>query len=187
MRVISGECRGLRLKPVPGQETRPTTDRVKEAMFSILTPYLNEGIVLDLFAGTGALGIESLSRGMSRCVFVEQSQKAVQILQENIRHCRFLDRSQVICSSASRALQQLAAQNETFDCVLLDPPYEKQWGPNMVQEIQNLQLAKEHTIYMIEHVSKDTLPLSVGTAQLVKQSRYGDTTLSFYQEGKKSL
>lgn len=96
MRVISGQQGGLRLKPVPGKQTRPTTDKVKESIFNMIGPYFDGGQVLDLFAGSGALGIEALSRGMDRCIFIEAQHPAIQTIRQNLSHTKLSERASVL-------------------------------------------------------------------------------------------
>ena len=122
MRVIAGEHKGRRLKAVPGQKTRPTTDKVKESMFNIIGPYFDGGLALDLFAGTGGLGIESLSRGIDKAVFIDQDYKAVSVIRENIRDLRLDAQAEIFKNDAKRALDQLAERGLQFDLVFLALP-----------------------------------------------------------------
>src|SRR4051794_16080351 len=103
MRVVSGSCKGKVLKAVPGNSTRPTTDKVKEAMFNIIGPYFDGGIGLDLFAGSGGLGIEALSRGLDKVIFVDRDGKAIQTIHDNIHSCQFDDKVEVYRNDAERA------------------------------------------------------------------------------------
>lgn len=121
MRVIAGTARGRPLKSVPGSRTRPTKDRVKEAIFSSIGDRVNAASVLDLFSGSGALGIEALSRGASRAVFVESSPVASRVIKENLRVCGMTDSARVFEGTVERFL---STPGDTFDLVLIDPPYE---------------------------------------------------------------
>ena len=121
MRVITGSARGRRLGELEGLETRPTTDRVKEGVFSALQFEIEERPVLDLFAGTGQLGLEALSRGAERCTFVDQRREAAALVRENVKLCRFEDRARV---AQEEALSFLSSCREKFDVVFLDPPYQ---------------------------------------------------------------
>src|SRR5690348_8883448 len=123
MRVIAGEYKGRRLKAVPGQNTRPTTDKVKESMFNIIGPYFEGGMALDLFAGTGGLGIEALSRGIVKAVFIEKDYKAISVIRENIQMLGLEPRVEISKNDAKRALDTLAERGVRFDLVFLDPPY----------------------------------------------------------------
>jgi pantetheine-phosphate adenylyltransferase/16S rRNA (guanine(966)-N(2))-methyltransferase RsmD len=122
MRIIAGSARGTRLAPVP-RGVRPTADRVRESLFNSLGQFFEGGAVLDLYAGTGALGIEALSRGLDRAVFVERDKKARSVIVENLQKTRFVDRAVVIGGDVEAALGTLEARAETFDLIFADPPY----------------------------------------------------------------
>ena len=107
MRVVSGNCKGKALKAVPGNSTRPTTDKVKEAMFNMIGPYFDGGIGLDLFAGSGGLGIEALSRGLDKMIFVDRDGKAIHTIRDNIHSCGFDDRVEIYRNDAERAIKAL--------------------------------------------------------------------------------
>lgn len=124
MRVISGEFRGRRLNAVPGNQTRPTADKVKESMFNMLGPYFDGGNVLDLYAGTGALGLEALSRGMTHATLVDKQYAAIKTIRENVALVHAESRVTVLKAPVDRAITQLAGQH--FDLILADPPYAKQ-------------------------------------------------------------
>jgi 16S rRNA (guanine(966)-N(2))-methyltransferase RsmD len=124
LRVIAGELRGRKLRTVPGRGTRPTADRIREAVFSILGSAVPGSAVLDLFAGTGAYGIEALSRGAAGAVFVEIGREALQVLQANLAACGLSAQSRVIRCNAAAGLNCLTASGLTFDLVFIDPPYE---------------------------------------------------------------
>ena len=110
MRVISGERKGMRIKAVPGDQTRPTTDKVKESLFNVIGPYFDGGKALDLFAGSGGLGIEALSRGCDEAVFVDQHFKAIQTIKENLETTRFTERSRVLKKDVTVALSELSGE-----------------------------------------------------------------------------
>ena len=140
MRVISGDKRGRRLKEPKGMETRPTTDQVKEAMFSILQFELEGKEVLDLFAGTGQLGIEALSRGAKRAVFCEESPAALKIIGENLKICGLEDRARVCRGDALRLLPGLGS----FDIILIDPPYASDYYEKCLKTIIEIDNLREH-------------------------------------------
>src|SRR5690625_2700284 len=137
MRVVSGTARGRRLKAVPGQSTRPTSDKVKEAIYSRIGPYFPGGQALDLYAGTGALGIEALSRGMERAVFVEIDKKAMNVIRENLQTTQLLERAQLYRNDVDQAIQQIMSQQDSFDLILLDPPYHL---TNMDKLLEKMQM-----------------------------------------------
>lgn len=125
MRVISGQARGLRLKAPEGLETRPTTDRIKESFFNIISPDIYGADFLDLFSGSGGIGIEALSRGAASAVFVDESQKSIDVIRDNITRARLTDRAQVIRGNAMSVIASLGAQGRAFDIIFMDPPYAK--------------------------------------------------------------
>ncbi len=125
MRVVAGERKGMPLKAITGTTTRPTTDKVKESIFNIIGPFFDGGVVLDLFAGSGGLGIEALSRGASKGIFVEKDGRAFQILQENIKKCRYEDQTELFRTDATRAVKGLLKRDIQIDYLFVDPPYHK--------------------------------------------------------------
>lgn len=122
MRVVSGSAKGRPLKAVPGTGTRPTTDKVKEALFSMIGPYFDGGVALDLFAGSGGLGIEALSRGMDKAVFIDMESKSIDVIKENLRKTGLEGQAEVFRNDAGRALKALAKRGALFDAVFLDRP-----------------------------------------------------------------
>lgn len=117
VRVVSGVKKGLHLKAVPGTSTRPTTDKVKEAIFNIIGPYFDGGVGLDLFGGSGGLGIEALSRGIDKMIFVDRDQKAIQTIKGNLETCRLLDQAEVYRNDAVRALKAIVKRDIKFDVI----------------------------------------------------------------------
>ncbi|MGG0655989.1 16S rRNA (guanine(966)-N(2))-methyltransferase RsmD [Rummeliibacillus pycnus] len=181
MRVISGERKGMPLKAVNGTTTRPTTDKVKESLFNILGPYFNGGIALDLFAGSGGLGIESLSRGMDKAIFIEKDGRAFQNLKENIAKCRYEDRTEIHRNDATRALKILIKKEVQADLIFLDPPYKKHQYYELIQDIvSNGVISKEGTI-VCEHDKEIELPESFFNFHKVRVEKYGGTIISFYR------
>ncbi len=125
MRVIAGTAKNKKLKAPPGQNTRPITGMIKEALFNVLASKVNEAIFLDLFAGSGSVGIEALSRGAKKVVFIDKSKKAVQVIKKNLVHCDFTQGFEVYRNDIFRALDLLAKRNLVFDIIFLDPPFTK--------------------------------------------------------------
>jgi len=147
LRVISGLRRGLKLKAPEGMGTRPTTDRVKESVFNLIQFHFPADSVLDLFAGSGALGIEALSRGSARCVFVDADRAAAQLVQENLRTARFEESAQVL---NLRAEDYLVSCHEQFDVIFLDPPYNKGFLTPILAQIHAQGLLTEDGIIVVE-------------------------------------
>lgn len=182
MRVIAGEHKGRRLKAVPGTNTRPTTDKVKESMFNIIGPYFDGGIALDLFAGTGGLGIESLSRGIDKAVFIDQDHKSIAVVRQNVSELRLNDRAEIYKNEARRSLDQLAGRGLRFDLVFLDPPY-KLTGmyEELMGKMQELNLLQDDAIVVAEHGADVELPERFGGAARWRHAVYGEIAISFYR------
>ena len=176
MRVIAGEARGRRLEALPGTDiTRPTLDQVKEAMVSIVLFDLPGARVLDLYAGSGQLGIEALSRGAARCVFLDENREAVGIVMKNCKSCGVFDRSRVNIGEAARFL---SACREQFDLVLLDPPFHNGTLENILPLVD--KCVAPGGIVICESETKLVLPAEVGGLQLKKQYKYGKVLLWKY-------
>ncbi|WP_286164711.1 16S rRNA (guanine(966)-N(2))-methyltransferase RsmD [Clostridium sp. 1xD42-85] len=175
MRIIAGEYKGRQLKAVPGHLTRPTTDKVKEAVFQIMGPFFNGGYALDLFAGSGGLGIEALSRGIDRTIFVDKSPQAIHIINENLQKLKLEDRSEVFRADAFRALHAAAKRSFSFKLVLLDPPYGKVKLEKILQKLLDLELVATNTWVYCEHATSEQLPVAHPRLSIVKQANYGGT------------
>lgn len=182
MRVISGKRKGHILKAVPGMGTRPTSDKVKEALFNMIGPYFSSGIALDLYGGSGGLGIEALSRGMDHVIFVDHDKKAVSVIKENLRKTNLFDQAEVYCNDAKRALRALVKRNMKFDYIFLDPPYAKQQLESDMLFIDENSILSDSGTIICEHDRSVTLNRKVGTLQLVRSEVYGDTTISLFKK-----
>ncbi|MDP5273394.1 16S rRNA (guanine(966)-N(2))-methyltransferase RsmD [Chengkuizengella sp. 2205SS18-9] len=180
MRVISGVSRGRKLKAVPGSHTRPTTDKVKEAIFSRIGPYFSGGIVLDLFAGTGALGIEAISRGMDRGVFIDINPKSIEVIKENINAVSQTNQAEIYRNDAKRALKVCAKRELKFDLVFLDPPYKLEVTEEILQHMDSLSLFEKEAIVVVEHDAVHTYNENIGKLQSARRVVYGDTAVTFY-------
>lgn len=180
MRVISGTAGGRTLKAVPGQGTRPTTDKVKEAIFSRIGPYFEGGYVLDLFAGTGGLGIEALSRGMDQGIFIDKERTSIQIVHENLKNTGMVERAEVYRNDAFRGLKALAKRKMQFDLVFMDPPYRLKNVEEWMGFMEENQLLKEQSVIVVEHEASHTYAEQIGQIQLEKHTVYGDTAVSVY-------
>jgi 16S rRNA (guanine966-N2)-methyltransferase len=180
VRVVSGICKGRPLKAVPGNTTRPTTDKVKEALFNMIGPYFDGGIGLDLFAGSGGLGLEALSRGLDKVIFIDRESKAIQVIQENIRACKFEDQTEVYRNDADRALKALIKREICFDYIFLDPPYKKQQLVSLMEKMDNQDVVKKNGIVVCEHSFDVELPSSVGQFTQIKHEKYGMIAITIY-------
>ncbi len=180
MRVVSGSAKGRTLKAVPGMGTRPTTDKVKEAIFSMIGPYFDGGAVLDLFAGTGGLGIEALSRGMDHAVFVDADRRSVEIVKHNLQVTRLTEQAEVYVNDAQRALKAMVKRDVRFRLVFLDPPYKLRTVEQIISMLQTLQLVEEEATIVVEHETSYDCEERIGFAECIRRVQYGDTAVSIY-------
>ena len=154
MRVIAGSARSLRLKTLDGMETRPTTDRIKETLFNIIGPSVYDSVFLDLFSGSGGIGIEALSRGAREAFFVEKNPKAMACIRENLKFTRLESRAVTITRDVMDALYRLEGE-KVFDIIFMDPPYDRDYEKNVLIYLAESGLIYEDTMIIIE-ASKDT-------------------------------
>ena len=149
MRIIAGTARSMPLKTIEGKDTRPTTDRIKETLFNILQMDVPGAVFLDLFAGSGGIGLEAVSRGAKKAVFVENSKKAAACIQENIRFTKFTSSCDLKCMDALSALRMLE-RRYVFDIIFMDPPYDHLWEKQVLEYLADSHLADEGTLIIIE-------------------------------------
>jgi len=180
MRVIAGSHRGRRLSGLQGNALRPTSDKVREALFSILGTQVSGGRFLDLYAGTGAVGIEALSRGASSVTFVESNPKVVQLLKRNLQACQLLDRAQVRVGQTAAFLERKDWWGGPFDVLFADPPYAALDELEILIHAWRPGLLSDHAAVIIEQDSRTRLPASIDHAALVRRYVYGDTALYLY-------
>lgn len=182
MRVVAGQAKGHHLVAPRGMETRPTSDKVRGAIFNILAGEFLDEAVLDLFAGTGALGIEALSRGASQAVFVEHHSAACQAIRANLRHTRYDDVSRLLAMPVERALRLL---DEPFRLILLDPPYAYPNLHAIMATLGGARVIGNDTEVVLEHSPRFAVWERYGRLGLQRQKVYGDTAVSFFvvQEG----
>jgi 16S rRNA (guanine966-N2)-methyltransferase len=180
MRVISGTAKGRTLKAVPGMNTRPTTDKVKEALFSMIGPYFDGGTVLDLFAGTGGLGIEALSRGMDRAVFIDIEKASLDTVRTNLKATGFEDQSEIYRNDALRAIKALGKRKLKFRLVFLDPPYRMRLAQQLMTELLEQDLLEEFATVVVEQDAEVMTLDSCGPLRLVRRAEYGDTAILVY-------
>ena len=175
MRIISGSARGRKLKEPQGMDTRPTTDKVKESLFNIIQFELEGRRVLDLYAGTGQLGLEALSRGAESCAFVDQRREAAALVRDNVKLCRFEDRSRVI---QAEALSFLALCREKFDVVFLDPPYQSGLLEKSLETLTRFDILREYGIIVCESGAEWTVPPLASPYETGREYRYGQIKLT---------
>jgi 16S rRNA (guanine966-N2)-methyltransferase len=178
MRIISGTSRGRKLVTPRDQSLRPTSDRVKESIFDILRDDLEGKVVLDLFAGTGNLGIEALSRGARRAIFVEKGRQALRLIQRNLTQVGLEERSEIFPKDVSRAIGILKQRGECFDLIMMDPPYERGLIQNTLMKLNYNPIYHSDSILVIEHNRREPLPHVLDGWNLVRQRRIGDTMIS---------
>ena len=179
MRVITGSARGITLKTPEGMVTRPTTDRVKEAMFSIIHFEIPGADVLDLFGGTGQLGIEALSRGAKSAVFVDAGEPACRLIRENLKRTRLEAQARVVRSDY---LAYLERTKEQFDIILLDPPYAEVFLESAIKKITEIDILRENGIIVAERPLGKELPWEFPGYDRSKDYKYGNTLLTIYRK-----
>lgn len=179
MRVISGTARGIQLKTPDGMNTRPTADRVKEAQFSIIQFEIPGAKVLDLFGGTGQLGIEALSRGASRTVFVDHSEDACRIIRENLRRTGFTQKANVVRADYMDYLNHCS---EKFGIILLDPPYAEVFLENALKRITEIDILQSGGIIIAERPVGKELPWDSNAFSQSKDYKYGKTLLTVFRK-----
>ena len=177
MRVTGGIGRGQRLKVPSGSRVRPTSDKVKQALFNILGDRVVGASFLDLFAGAGGIGIEALSRGAGRVVFVDSSRESLTAIKRNIEQTGFHDRARVVPSNVETFLRKAS---ESYDIVFLDPPYAEAMQP-LLELIAGSGVVNPAGIVVAEHFKKQLSPEKAGALTLYREAKYGDTVLAFYE------
>ena len=178
MRVITGKARGVQLKTPEGLQTRPTTDRVKEACFSIINFDIPGAAVLDLFGGTGQLGIEALSRGARRAVFVDHQAKACELIKENLRRTRFTQQGSVVRGDY---LEYLKRCREKFDIILLDPPYAEIFLETALKCIAEIDILRDNGIIVTERPVEKALDVRMPGFTRSRDYKYGKTLITLYR------
>lgn len=180
MRVISGSARGLKLKSPDGLKTRPTADRIKESLFNIIAPYIYDCSFLDLFSGSGAIGIEALSRGAKDATFVDSDINSINTIKSNITLSKFEEKSTVYNLDALDAINKLHINNKKFDIIFLDPPYDKGLLLPALKKIEQANLLKEDGFIICEqHIDESEIHLDKLYTYRVKE--YKITKMSFLE------
>ncbi len=179
LRIISGELKGKRLFSPKGVKIRPTADRIRESIFNILTPCIPDSVVLDLFAGTGAFGIEALSRGASFAIFLDSDKDSLEVIEKNVSACRLQDRVKIIRADIVKNNIALKKGYPPVDLVFMDPPYNKDLIKPALIKLSASPLLQKNALIIIEHAVTETLPEYVLEYKLSDQRRYGKTLVSF--------
>jgi 16S rRNA (guanine966-N2)-methyltransferase len=197
LRIIGGTAKGRRLQTPPkgtvsrtgSQLIRPTADRAREALFSIIGKEVEDATVLDLFAGTGALGLEALSRGAQSAVFVDKSSQSTDLIKKNIELCGFSDKSFIIKRDLAKSLSFLEkyAPNREFSIIFIDPPYRKALCLKILEELASENLLASSGLVVAEDDAGNQLPESVGSLSLFDRRRYGEIGFWFYRNSNADL
>ena len=177
MRVITGSARGAKLNTLDGLETRPTSDRVKEAIFNIIQFDVEGRRILDLFAGSGQMAIEALSRGASYAVLVDRNAEAVRVIRDNVKKVHFEDRTTILQSDY---LRYLSTCREKFDIIFLDPPYAEVFLEKALQKISEIDILSEGGIIVCERSREKHIPTQIGDLSCSKDYCYGKTAVNLY-------
>jgi 16S rRNA (guanine(966)-N(2))-methyltransferase RsmD len=177
LRIIAGSLKGRRLNTPRDNKIRPTTDKVKEAIFSTIMPYTEEAVVVDLFAGTGNLGLEALSRGARHCYFCDNARESLQLIKENIKYCQVENQSTIISGDFNRNLERI---KEKADIFLLDPPYKEGLILKCLEKIHELDLLNEDGVIVIERGFREVLPDDFLSFHKIKEKRYGTILVSLF-------
>ncbi len=180
MRIIGGQAKGIRLKTLKNNLTRPTSDRVKESIFNILNQIIVDSKVLDLFSGTGNLGLESISRGAKYAYLVEKNKKASVIIKENIKKTKFDNKITLLIDDVISAIKTLRGKNEKFDIIFMDPPYLKGFIEPTIEAICNNDILAENGVIVVEHDKKDIVKEKINVVIKYREKKYGNTVVSFF-------
>ncbi|KAB3535220.1 16S rRNA (guanine(966)-N(2))-methyltransferase RsmD [Alkaliphilus pronyensis] len=181
MRIIAGMAKGHTLKPPKGIDIRPTSDRVKESIFNILQYNINDSIIIDLYAGTGNLGIEALSRGAQKCYFVDQDSNSIEIIKENLKKTKLSEGAEIIKSDSKAAINGFKTKNIMADLIFMDPPYDKGLIIPTLEAIGFNNVLNKEGIIIIEHDKNDSPPEAVSNLVKFRSKSFGNTCVSFYQ------
>ena len=180
MRIISGACRGRKLVQIQGKDIRPTSDRVREALFNILGPGIRRKRVLDMFAGTGAFGLEALSRGAQTAVFVDAARASCDVIRKNVELCRMTDQARIIRHDLIQA--PLPAFPQSFDLIFMDPPYNKEYPEQVLGKHGFWDLLAPKAILIVEQSVKEILNNSLNGLDKYLEKKYSRTTLTFWRK-----
>ncbi|MGL4742563.1 MAG: 16S rRNA (guanine(966)-N(2))-methyltransferase RsmD [Sarcina sp.] len=181
MRIISGKARGRKILSPATMETRPTLDRIKEAMFNIIQGYVPDAVVVDVFAGTGSLGLEAASRGAKECYLVDKSPVTYPILKKNIEDLGFKDTCTALNMDAYTALKSLNAKGKVFDLIFIDPPYLKDLIPEAIEIIDKNNMLQEDGIIVTKIDAVEEIYEGSENIKLIRSKKYGNTIVNLYK------
>ncbi len=181
MRIIAGDFKGRKIEMPVGYDIRPTTEKVKEAMFSIIGSDIYDATCVDLFSGTGNLGLEALSRGAEKCYFCDNNRDSIALIKRNIANCKAEEWSVVIPGDFEKCLSRIADGGEKVDVFIIDPPYKKGLYDRCLELIRDLDILAEYGIIVCEHKREDEFPDEFMGFRKLKDRHYGTITLSIYE------
>ena len=179
MRVVSGKVRGLQLKTIESDATRPTKDMVKEALFSILMSKTPDSVFLDLFAGSGAIGIEALSRGAEKAYFSDNNIECIKVITDNLKKARMLEDAYIFHGDYLKMIDEI--KEIKFDIIFIDPPYSKGLGIKAIERISSYNLLKIDGILVYETDEVENIPDTIGMYERFNDKKYGRNVLNFYK------
>lgn len=174
MRIVAGEKRGFKLKTLKGFEVRPTLEQVKESIFNMLAHEVPDSIVVDMFCGSGNLGLEALSRGAKKCYFIDSSKDSLKVTRENVHNLEYDEKAELLRLKLPEAIERFV-ELRTADIVLADPPYGSDLGSKVLAAISRGNLAGKNTIFVIEHSGKNKVKWDQKYFELLKEKKYGQT------------
>lgn len=180
LRVISGSLKGRKISGYDIEGTRPTMDRVKESLFASIQDYIEDSVVLDLFAGSGNLGIEAISNGCKSCFFVDCNSKCIKVIQENLKNFCVVDKSTVMECDYKKALNRFTEIGQVFDIIFVDPPYKDSVLIEIMDYVRKYRLLSSGGVIVLEY-SVDILDVNIDSYKLLKKKKYGDKFISIYQ------
>ena len=181
MKIVAGKNKGRKLKHLKDLFVRATSHKVREALFDIIMPYICEKVFLDVFAGTGAVGIEALSRGAGKAVFLEKNGKCIKTIYENLMLTGNRSQAFVFKKDYVAGLRMLERKDFSFDYIFLDPPYNKGFAGKALSEISDLSLLNREGQVIVQHHKREILDETIGKLKLIKQKKYSASLLSFYK------
>lgn len=179
MRIIAGKRKGLNIKTIEGESTRPTRDMVREALFSILTSKIPDAKFLDLFAGSGAIGIEAISRGAVEACFSDTNSQCIKVIKENINKANFENESRVFNLDYKLVLKKL--KDEKFDVIFIDPPYNKGLGVDAITKISEYDLLADDGVIILETDTNEEVPEGIGIYEKYNSKKYGRNILNLFK------
>lgn len=184
MRIIAGELKGRKLMAPRDESVRPTAEKVREAVFSMLQIFVPDAVVVDLFAGTGSLGLEALSRGARRAYFVDRDRSSIAMVKANVGSCGMEDRSVILCADYSSAMERI---HDRADIVFLDPPYRAGFMEDCLSRLAASDLLPEGGIVVAEHGVGELLPDEVLNLRRIRDRKYGKVRVSIYEKQEEVL